>query len=60
MKGSKLERLVFYKDAIEGLYNEGYCRGVISKKKIRIIIGIISQKIREEQKILVISKGKEV
>ena len=29
---NKIEKLKIYKDAIEGLYNDGYCKGIISKK----------------------------
>lgn len=56
---SKIERLTIYKDAIENLYNDGYCKGIISKKKIRIIVGILSTEIKREQKILKLSKGEE-
>ena len=46
---NKIEKLTVYKDAIEGLYNDGYFKGIISKKKIRILVGILSSKIKEER-----------
>lgn len=49
---SKIEKLIIYKDAIENLYNDGYCKGIISKKKIRLLVGILSSEIKKENKIL--------
>lgn len=49
---NKIEKLIIYKDAIENLYNDGYCKGIISKKKIRLLVGILSSEIKKENKIL--------
>ena len=45
---NKIDKLTVYKNAIEGLYNDGYCKGIISKKKIRILVGILSSEIKKE------------
>ena len=46
---NKIEKLTVYKDTIQNLYNDGYCKGIISKKKIRILVGILSSEIKEEK-----------
>ena len=46
--GNKIDKLTVYKDALEGLYNDGYCKGIISKKKIRILVGILYSEIKKE------------
>ena len=56
---NKIEKLTVYKDAIEGLYNDGYCKGIISKKKIRILVAVLLYAIKEEQKVLKLSRGEE-
>lgn len=49
---NKIEKLTVYKDVIQSLYDDGYCKGIISKKKIRLIVGILSTEIKKETKIL--------
>ncbi len=46
---NKIEKLTVYKDTIQNLYNDGYCKGIISKKKIRLLVGILSSEIKEEK-----------
>lgn len=46
---NKIENLMLYRDTIQNLYNDGYCKGIISKKKIRLLVGILSSKIKEEK-----------
>ena len=46
---NKIEKLTVYKDTIQNLYNDGYCKGIISKKKISLLVGILSSEIKEEK-----------
>lgn len=46
---NKIEKLTVYKDTIQNLYNDGYCKGIISKKKIRLLVGILLSEIKEEK-----------
>lgn len=42
----KVQRLTVYEQTLQSLFEEGYCRGIISKKKIKILLG----KLHEEKK----------
>lgn len=46
---NRVEKLTIYKDALENLYSSGLCKGIISKKKIRLLVGIISNEIKNEK-----------
>lgn len=46
---NKIEKLTVYKETIQNLYNDGYCKGIISKKKIRLLVGILSSELKEEK-----------
>lgn len=39
----EIERLTVFEEALKGLYAGGYCKGIISKKKIRLMVGMLSE-----------------
>ena len=51
MKNNKIEKLIIYKESLQGLYEEGFCRGIISRKKINLLVAVLNSKIKEEEKV---------
>lgn len=51
MENNEIERLIIYKKSIQSLYDEGFCKGIISRKKIKLLVAILSDKIKQEEKV---------